>query len=184
MNETSNLPPRIWPRCYSLRGDSLFKKNNRLFLFLDHGAATWDLSSLTGDRTLAPALEAWSLNPWTAWEVQGLPPQSWLQRWPPDRAAASLTALSRAPGPPPQTCSFLHRSYWLGFLTISIARPSLPRPPAAHSQCDLSWRTGHLLAGVPTSTPDRLASLFHRQALQQSFLSARHTWSHSQPTNP
>ena len=29
----------------------------------------WDLSSLTRDQTCAPAVEVWSLNPWTAREV-------------------------------------------------------------------------------------------------------------------
>ena len=31
----------------------------------------WDLSSSTWDRTQAPAMEAWSLNSWTAREVPG-----------------------------------------------------------------------------------------------------------------
>ena len=29
----------------------------------------WDFSSLTGDQTCVPAVEVWSLNPWTAREV-------------------------------------------------------------------------------------------------------------------
>ena len=37
------------------------------FLAVLHGM--WDLSSLTGDQTCAPALEAWNLKYWTTREV-------------------------------------------------------------------------------------------------------------------
>ena len=39
------------------------------FIFFFWPRGLWDLSSLTRDRTCTPALEAWSLNHWTAREV-------------------------------------------------------------------------------------------------------------------
>ena len=37
-----------------------------IFFLLRQVAGMWDLSPLTTDQTLTPALEAWSFNHWTA----------------------------------------------------------------------------------------------------------------------
>jgi len=61
------VSPRMW--CLYPVRDYFLSFFNLINFFLATLHSIWDLSSLTRDGTLGPALEAWSLNHWIAREV-------------------------------------------------------------------------------------------------------------------